>query len=378
MDIPPPEFPDEVNGSKPKVNPAEVMRGISDAMEAYFKGDGEFRLDLQNVKLRIYLDGPKWHGVVDKPVAEFLLDLEKKLRLEFEKLGIKLPKWERGLIALEIDDGSWDALLGYTQEAVDFFKTLAPSYQTVAAGAVMATVGAWANVRRRIQEAVSPVEVQKAKDLATAREQQKALEDVSPELDTTDSGEIEASRLSEEKIEALAKLETIQHDSLELQRPIKTLLGLMTEGDVVTLPAEEEAFKYTAAIQTLEKKAARAPKPKRPTFYVDQHYVVNALNTPSGPTSKWNVKVEYAGVPLTAGLAKLSSEDIAKLTSIYDAAFAKGKSPSVDLQVTAEFDSKGNPKAAIVLGIGVARTNNIGLSAAIAKGKEYHKLLGKK
>lgn len=371
MDTPSPEFPNELTGANSKVDPAEVMRGISDAMESYFKGEGEFRLDLQDVKLRIYLDGPKWHGVVDKPVADFLIDLEKKLRLEFEKLEIKLPKWERGLIALEVDDGSWDALLGYTQEAVDFFKTLTPSYQTVAAGAVMATVGAWASVRRRIQEAVSPVEIQKAKDLATAREQQEALGDVSPALDEAGSRENEGSALSEDKIEALAKLETIQDDSLELQRPIKTLLGLMTEGDVVTLPAEDEALEYTAAIQTLEKKNARPPKQKRPTYYVDQHYVVNALNSPPGPTTKWNVKIEYAGVTFTAKLSKLSSEDIAKFTSIYDAAFAKGTSPSVDLQVTAEFDKKGNPQAAIVVGIGATRSNNIGLATAIAKGKVY-------
>ena len=94
MDTPSPEFPNELTGANSKVDPAEVMRGISDAMESYFKGEGEFRLDLQDVKLRIYLDGPKWHGVVDKPVADFLIDLEKKLRLEFEKLEIKLPKWE--------------------------------------------------------------------------------------------------------------------------------------------------------------------------------------------------------------------------------------------------------------------------------------------
>ena len=42
--------------AKVKVDAAEVLKAVSAAMEDYFRGDGEFLLDLEDVKLRIYLE----------------------------------------------------------------------------------------------------------------------------------------------------------------------------------------------------------------------------------------------------------------------------------------------------------------------------------
>lgn len=363
----PEEIPDENETLNKEIDPAEVMVAISDAMEAYFKGDGAFNLDLEKVRLRIYLKGPKWLGVVDRPVAEFVLQLEKQLTIEIEKLGIKLPKWERGMIALEVDEGSWEGLLGYSLEAIAYFKTLAVANQTTVVGVVVAAVGALSSIRRRIDE-TTPQESQKARDLATELDQQDAFTEIetdhATEAPPPEVSPVGLKEIEPEKVEALERLTMIQADSHQLQRPIRTLLGHMEATDTVVLPAESGPLKLAGAIETLER-AARASRKKRLTYYVDHPYIVENLNTENA--NKWKVKIRFGTKSFPANVS-LSDTDLPKLLKAYNDAFGKGQ-VVCDLQVTAEFDAKGEPKAAIVVGWGKPRDRSVKLSEAMNLGK---------
>ena len=342
------------------VDSNNVLSAIAEAMEAYFKGDGEFDLDLEKVKLRIYLKGPKWLGVVDKPVAEFLLQLEKELIAEIEKLGIKLPKWERGLLALEVDEGSWDGVISYSAEAISYFKTLVAANQTVIVGAVVAAVGALSAVRRKVDEP-SPIETQKAKDLLTDLEQQEGVQ--AQQIEVTDTP---PSEMRPDQEDTMQKLDAIQADSSQLQRPIRKLLGHMKDEDIVILPGASERMERSVAIKTLEKRSRESRK-DRPTFYVDHPYIVEFLD--SKTPGKWKVKIRFGTLSFPAHVA-LADAELPKLFKAYNA--AGGKNDVVcDLQVTAQFDSKGKPKNAIVAGWGKPRKQSITISEGISRGKKY-------
>lgn len=349
----PPDADTAQNHDEDNYDPAEVIDAIAKAMDAYFKGNGDFELDLEKVKLRIYLKGPKWLGVVDKPVADFLIKLEKQLSAEIEKLGIKLPKWERGLLSLKVDDGSWEGLLSYSTEAVAYFKTLAAANQTVVAGVVMAAVGALSTIRRRIDE-TTPLEAQKIADLNTDLDQQDHQKTVEA-----------PSVMDIEKAGVMKQLDEIQADSPKLQKPIRDLLGLMKDEDVVILPTETEPVKRAEAIKTLEK-STRAARTKKPTYYVDHPYIVEFLD--SSVPGKWKVKIRFGTKSFRAGVA-LAESDLARLFNAYNT--SGGKTDVVcPLQVTSEFDAKGEPSASMVVGWGEPRKSSVKLSEAMSQAKK--------
>ena len=50
---------------------------LEEAVAAVRAGDTKFRIDLDKLDLNIHLTGPKWAGIVDKPVAKFLIEFHR-------------------------------------------------------------------------------------------------------------------------------------------------------------------------------------------------------------------------------------------------------------------------------------------------------------
>src|SRR5687768_7325773 len=80
-------------------------------IEDYIKNPDTFELDLSSLDFRIKLQGSKWKGVVDRPVAQFLLDVDKRVQTELARVGVPLPKSNHGVVALRIEEGSMEAFL---------------------------------------------------------------------------------------------------------------------------------------------------------------------------------------------------------------------------------------------------------------------------
>ena len=129
---------------------SEVTEAVALAIQRYVKGEGDFDLDIQSLKLKLYFKGPKWMGVVDRPVAEFLLDLNKRLEEELTKRGVEIPKFDRGIVAIGVKEGSFDSFLMVVPDAAEYLMQLEPVKKVLAVTTVMVAAGAWKVIRRRV------------------------------------------------------------------------------------------------------------------------------------------------------------------------------------------------------------------------------------
>lgn len=308
-----------------------VNEAIKKALQGYLDSDGSFNLDIADLNLKIYLQGPKWTGRVDRPVAQFLLDLDKRLNEELENLGVELPESQHGLVALRIESGSLQAFLEYAPQVYEHIQALAGPQKVAIFATVLTSFGLLRTVRSHLKNSNEDAEV------------------VDTEVHQARSREIMLDRL-----EASAP---------QLQQPLKKLIGAMDKGDAIILPGESSPIKKEDAKKVLDIVKPEAPKAN--SYYIDQHYIIENLETK--PDKVWRISLRYGDLSFKAKLL-IRQEEISDLLARYREAHAQGRSISADLQVVAEIDSKGvKSTTAAVVGVGKPRPKSAKLSEALER-----------
>ncbi len=312
---------------------AKIVQKIHGAFEGYLN-DGTFSLNIEELELKIHLKGPKWEGVVDRPVADFLVALDNRLRKELEILGVELPDTDHGIVALRIEKGSLMAFLQYAPEVLHQVQLLAPGHKAAFVASILTAMNVFGNVRKRINEEV-PQETEKV------RSGDRAF-----------------------FLQHVADLETRER---EVQKPLKALVSHMDPAkDTVSLPGQEELVNQKAAKKVLA--SSQAPeKPKPRNYYIDGPYTVEGIDT---KTSKWKISLRYGAEVRFKAQVNLEQSEMQKLLDAFKEANKKGTKIAPDLHVSAEIAAKGI-KSAIVVGVGEPRPSSVKLSNAFADAKKH-------
>lgn len=288
-------------------------------------------LNLSALELKIHLEGDTWAGMVDKPVAKFLLDLDRKITEELAKAGIELPDNIHGMVALDVRAGSFDGRLEFSKEFYNIYVKLKPYVQIAIILALLTSVGVV----------------------------------YSPEIIAAlDSSKMEEGR-AKERLELVKIMGSIRDSDRELQQPIRGLVGTMSKDDVITLPAKPEKETKKTAI----KQFAKGTRSQVQTFYVDHRYIVQDLSTRK--PGEWVIGIKYGEVRFRAKLS-ITDAEIDTLLKSFQEAHARHSEISPDLQVTAEMSAKG-VTAAQVIGMGPPRSGSISLGEALKKAGEPSK-----
>jgi len=319
----------------PEETLARIEKIIDGAIDAFAEGKPTYHLNLDELQLQIKLSGPSWHGVIEKPVAKFLIDLDAMLADEFKSQGIVLPETNHGLVALQVKEGSWDALLKYSKDAAAAFSSMTPGQQILVAVTVLAAVG-----------------IYKASDII------KALKSVQLKKAEQDAEEIR----SKERVELVEAVGKIVVEQARLQAPIRSLVNKMDENDKIELPAQEKPLKKSEAKETL------APRPRSSTsvYYIDHRYRIEELSTKD--PENWQIGISYGDVSFRAAL-ELDESEVQKLLKDFQEAHEAGSAIAPDLHVNAKISAKGVTSARVV-GIGAPRQKAASLSNALKEAKE--------
>lgn len=319
----------------PEVTLARIDEIINEAIDAFAEGKPIHHLDLDELRLHIKLSGPSWHGVIEKPVAKFLLDLDAMLANEFSEQGIVLPKTNHGLVALQVKEGSWDALLKYSKDAAIAFSIMTPGQQILIMVTVLTAIG-----------------IYKVPDII------KALQSVKLKKAEQDAEEIR----SNERVQLVEAVGKIVVEQTKLQSPIRSLVNKMGENDEIELPAQDKPLKKAEAKETL------APLTRSSTdiYYVDHRYKIDDLATKN--PENWQIGISYGDVSFRASL-ELTDSEVQNLLSDFQNAHAVGSEIAPDLHVSAKISAKGITSARVV-GIGSPRKNAISLDKALKQARE--------
>lgn len=299
---------------------AAINDALAKAVDGYLS-DGKFDLDIAKLKIKIHLEGPKWTGRVDRPVAKFLIDLDNQLRKAFSAVGIELPETEHGLIALRIEKGSLSAFIEYAPQILESLSLLAAPQRVVVLSAILTSVGLIRNLRGQLKDEV-PVE-------------------------QADPNGVEAMKANERSL-MLSQLKQIDESAGQLQNPLKSLIKTMDEKDRITLPGSPKPQVKDVAKESLTKQVST--KAKTTNYYIDHPYIVENLQTKQ--TGKWSVTLRFGDVSFNAAL-NLDRKDIDNLLAEYREAHAHERKIAPHLQVTADISSR-SIKAAVI-GIGKPR-----------------------
>lgn len=309
--------------------PVEIDSAIDDLLKAFAENAESFGMDLGALKLKVRLQGEKWSGLVDKPVAKFLLDLDRKLRDELEKVGIEIPETDHGLVALQVNEGSMEAVLKYSKEFKEMLLKMKPSVQIVLITAILAGFGMFYT-----PEIISKLNETKMEE-ARARERLELVRTV---------GEISKSQR-------------------ELQTPVRNLVKTMGANDKISLPSVQGAVGKKDVQKHLVKAVARSAAK---TLYVDHRYIVQELSTKK--PGEWQIGIFYGGLAFKAKL-NITADQIEALLKNFQEAHARNSEIAPDLQVTADFSSAGIRNAQVV-GIGAPRPQSVSLSKALEEARK--------
>lgn len=304
-----------------------VREKIFELVDSYLQDKENFRVDLKDLDLNLYVKGETWAGIVDRPLAKFILDLDKRLQNELAAVGVDVPKTPHGLLALQIKEGSLDAAFQYSKGILKAWNKMNPRSQILIIVALCGALGI-----------VSTSEI----------------------IDALNKDDIEKIR-SEERIELVRAVGEIAKSSKELQQPVKALVKSMDSEDLIKLPGKSSLLKKGQVNETLE--ASQRSKAK--TYYIDHCYVVQELSTKT--PGKWTITICYGGVSFRAKLL-LAENEVAQLLEDFQEAHRRGSEIAPDLQVTAEISAKGI-RTAEVIAIGKPRKNATKLSEALTAQK---------
>lgn len=301
---------------------------IRKAIEAFVLDSSVYEFDLASLELKIRLSGPKWAGIVDKPIAKFLIDLDDMLNRELKKFGVELPESKHGLVALKIEDGSLEAFLQYSKGIFQELRKMKPWQQILLATTILGALGI--NASSSIIEALNQAKIE----------------------------EIRAS----ERVSLVEAVTAIEANSREVQAPVRKLVANMGDEDTVLLPVSETPLKKAQANEALVKSTRSKPK----TYFVDHRYIVQELLTKD--PENWEIGLRFGDVSFRAKIL-LTHDQVSSLMADFQAAHQKGSEIAPDLQVTATINERGIQNASLV-GIGEPRADSLRLSEALAKGKQ--------
>lgn len=301
----------------------ELVTKVEELVKKYLSNPESFEFDINKLHLRIHIKGPAWAGIVDKTVAKFLLDLDKKLTDELAKHGIELPETPHGIIALRVEEGSLDAFLQYAKGIFQEVRKMKPKDQLFIAGVVLGIAGFW------------------------------QLPDIIEKINAPEEARIESG----ERIELVKSVAKIAENSRELEAPLRALVAKMSKEDTISLPGHRGEMKKKEARGVLIKGTRSKPQ----TFYIDGRYIVEELST---KTKDWEIGLRWGDVAFKAKLM-ITAQEIEELMDSYQLAHASGSSIAPDFQVTAEINAKG-VQSATIIGVGDQRENSQTLGEVFA------------
>lgn len=309
--------------------PPAVDSNIRAAIEAFDAGNADYSFDLSTLKLKIKLSGPRWAGIVDKPLAKFLLELDKVVQSELNRMGVHVPDGDHGLVALKIEDGSMEAFLQYSKGIFQEIRKMTLKQQLLISVTILTAIG-----------------------LPVAPSIISALNE--PGIAATES---------EERVNLIKSVGEVLEKTYVIQKPVRGLIGDMDGRDRLELPGAPEPMKKEQAKAALAK-ASKSEKPD--TYHIDGRYIVQELLTKD--PENWVIGLNFGTVSFRAKIL-LTHEQVSSLMADFQAAHAKGTEIAPDFQVTATIDAQGNIKKATVVGMGEPRDEAVKLSTALKQAK---------
>ena len=309
--------------------PEYVDIEIRSAIEAFTQGSSDYTFDLSSLELKIKLSGPKWAGIVDKPIAKFLLDLDKIVQSELARFGVVIPETAHGLVALKIEDGSLEAFLQYSKGILQEIQKMKTWQQFLLSAVILTAIGL-------------PV----APSIISAFNEVKLAQ-------------IE----SEEKTQLIKAVGEVIEKTYAIQAPVRRLVANMDVNDTVQLPGVDEPVKKDVAKEALMQ---ATKSQKSDVYFIDHRYIVQELLTKE--PENWVIGLRFGDVSFRAKIL-LTHDQVNALMADFQAAHAQGSEIAPDLQVTATIDSTGKIKKASLVGIGEPRENSVKLSEALTLAK---------
>lgn len=294
----------------------ELTSQIEALFKSYLESPSNFNFDLSALQLRIHIKGSAWAGIVDKPLAKFLIDLDKTLSDKLAEHGIQIPETPHGLVALKVEDGSLDAVLQYSKGIIQEVRKLKPKDQIFLAVVIFGALGIW-----------------QAPDII-----EKLNEDKIAQIESV------------ERVNLVKAASSAQAMSRDLEAPLRALVNRMNDSDVIQLPGRSDMVPKKEAKKLLVK--GHRSKPEQ--FYIDGCYIVEELSTKE--PNEWEIGLVWGGIHFKAKLM-LNSSQVEELMSSYHLAHASGSNIAPDFQITAKINAKG-VQSATVIGMGDQRKDS--------------------
>jgi sulfur carrier protein ThiS len=313
---------------------ARIDHKINQTIDAFFSGEAEHTLSLDELQLRIRLSGPTWAGVVDKPVAKFLVDLDAMLTDELRSLGIIIPESTHGLVALQIQDGSWEAVLKYSKELFRGFSKMSPRAQLLILATVLAALGISSS-----DKIIAAINAPSLAKISASQEQVRAKERV-------------------ELVEAVGRIREREH---QLQTPVRSLVNKMDAADRIDLPGKPKSLKKEEAKNALVSNT----RGQATQYYVDHPYKVESLNTRD--PDHWKIGLSFGDVSFSAEVM-LNKDEMESLLKDFQEAHSQNRPIALPMHVTAKASEKGITSAK-VMGLGDPRKGAVRLSEALRDAK---------
>lgn len=304
-----------------------LSSSVREIISKYLADPDNFQLDLSALDLRIKMKGDRWGGVVDKPVAKFILDLDRRLHEELARVGVELPATKHGVLALRIEEGSLEAFLEYAKGIFAEIRKMKPAVQIMVLVTVLGVFGI----------VMAP--------------------DIIEQLNEADLEEIRA----QERVELVKAVGAISENSRELQQPMRGLLSTAAKDDEVYLPGSATPMKA----QEVKKTLAKSTRSRYYNYQIDFPYIVQDLSFKA--TGEWEIGLAVGDLGFRAKLL-LTEDQISELLQNFQDAHKRNSVIAPDLHITAEVNDKG-VRAATVVGVGPARDGAVRLSEALAKEK---------
>ncbi len=307
-----------------------ITNKFNEGLQAYL-GEAEYDFDLESLRLSIRISGTKWSGIVDKPIAKFLIDLDRRLTEELRGAGVDIPLSEHGLIALKIEEGSLEAFLQYSKGILSQLDKMTLRDKILILAGILTALGIIYG-----PDIIDKLNAVKVEEVHARIEEGK----------------------SKERLDTIKAFTTVLQSERELQQPLRALIDKMSPDDKISLPGHKEGVTKEVAKKTLAKGTRQ--KPKR--YYIDHRYIVHDLLTKN--PKNWQITLVYGDVAFRAKLL-ITTEEMTALLTAFNEAQVKGANISPDLHVTAEINEKGITSAEVV-GLGAARENSRKLSEVLA------------
>lgn len=309
-------------------NPQDLEAIFNKALEGPFMHGSSFEFDPEKIQARLVIKGASWKGYVDLAIANFILDLDRTLRSVLAESGIEVPDSPRGIVVLEVRDGSTDARLKFSEAILKQWSKMKPTDKMFLVAAILGGIMAW-----RLPESITSW---KAPELERAR--------------------------YEHVVKMQESLVKIMEAEPVIQKPLKGLVKKLDENDTVQLPTADHAVKRDNVIAMFSP-ATRTPSDN---YLIDEAYIVEEITTRR--PGKWHVGLKYGNISFRAELL-LSNQQIETLLAAVQEAHARRSDIAPDFQVTARVNAKGVREAKVV-GLGPKRADSVGLAAALASEKD--------